>query len=161
MSWETMGIQLEKSVTILRFNRPDVLNTLNRQVFLELILILGEIQKEVTLKVVILTGTGDKAFIAGTDIHEMENISSFEAREFANLSRKAFDKVVNIDRPVIAAINRFALGGGCELAMACDIRVASEKARLGQPKINLGIIPGSGGEPKGYPVWWAIQRQNN
>jgi enoyl-CoA hydratase len=138
-------LEREESIAILRFNRPDVLNALNRQVFLEMISIFDEIQKEVDPKVVILTGTGDRAFVAGTDITEMENLSSFEAREFANLARKAMDSVENLDRPVIAAINGFALGGGCEIAMACDLRIASEKARLGQPEINLGIIPGSGG----------------
>jgi enoyl-CoA hydratase len=102
-------------------------------------------KKEVTPKVVILTGAGDRAFVAGTDITEMENLSSFEAREFASLARKAIDRVENLDRPVIAAINGFALGGGCELSMACDLRIASERAKLGQPEINLGIIPGSGG----------------
>jgi enoyl-CoA hydratase len=121
------------------------LNALNQHVFKELIAVFDEIQKKVVPKVVILTGAGDKAFVAGTDIIEMENLSSLEAREFASLARKAIDRVENLDRPVIAAINGFALGGGCELAMACDIRIASEKAKLGQPEINLGIIPGSGG----------------
>jgi len=142
--YETIALEREDSIAILRFNRPNVLNALNRQVFWEMISIFDEIQKDVEPKVVILTGT-DRAFVAGTDINEMEKLSSFGAREFASLARKAFDKVENLDRPVIAAINGFALGGGCELAMACDIRIASEKARLGQPEINLGIMPGSGG----------------
>ena len=145
MIYETVTMEKEESIAILRFNRPDVLNALNRQVFLEMISILEEIQKEVFPKVVILTGSGDRAFIAGTDITEMESLSSFEAREFGILAREAINKVENLNRPVIAAINGFALGGGCELAMACDIRIASEKAKLGQPEINLGIIPGSGG----------------
>ncbi len=145
MADETILLEHEKSIAILRFNRPDVLNALNRQVFLELISVLDEIQKEGTPKVVILTGSGDKAFVAGTDVTEMENLSSFEAREFAGLARRAFESIENLDRPVIAAMNGFTLGGGCELAMACDLRIASERARLGQPEINLGIIPGSGG----------------
>lgn len=145
MVCETIIIEKEDPILILRFNRPDVLNALNRQVFLEMISIFSEIEKEILPKVVVLTGAGDRAFVAGTDITEMERLSSFEAREFASLARKAFDKVENLDRPVIAAISGFALGGGCELAMACDIRIASEKAKLGQPEINLGIIPGSGG----------------
>ena len=143
--YKTIVVEREESIAILRFNRPNVLNALNRQVFLEIISIFDEVRKEVVPRVVILTGTGDKAFVAGTDITEMENLSSFEAREFADLARRAFDSIGNLDRPVIAAINGFALGGGCELAMTCDIRIASEKARLGQPEINLGIIPGSGG----------------
>jgi enoyl-CoA hydratase len=138
-------VERENSIAIIRFNRPDVLNSLNSQMFLEIISVFDEIEKDAVTKVVILTGTGDKAFIAGTDISEMKNIFSFEARGFASLARKAVDKVAYIDRPVIGAINGFALGGGCELAMACDIRIASEKAKLGQPEINLGIIPGSGG----------------
>jgi enoyl-CoA hydratase len=138
-------LEREEFIAILRFNRPNVLNTLNRQVFLEIISIFDEIQKEMAPKVVILTGSGDRAFIAGTDITEMENLSILDAREFASLARRAIDSIENLDRPVIAAINGFALGGGCEVAIACDIRIASEKAKLGQPEINLGIIPGSGG----------------
>lgn len=143
--YKAIVLEREEFIAILRFNRPNVLNTLNRQVFLEIISIFDEIQKEMVPKVVILTGSGDRAFIAGTDITEMENLSSFDAREFASLARRAIDSIDILDRPVIAAINGFALGGGCEVAMACDIRIASEKAKLGQPEINLGIIPGSGG----------------
>lgn len=145
MAYETITLEREDPIGILRFNRPHVLNALNKIVFLELNALLDEIEKELVPKVVIITGAGEKAFVAGTDIVEMESLSSFEARAFATLARTAIDKVMNLNRPVIAAINGFALGGGCELAMACDIRIASEKAILGQPEINLGIIPGSGG----------------
>jgi len=145
MAYETIALERDDTIGILRFNRPHVLNALNKIVFLELNSLLDEIEKEVVPKVVILTGAGEKAFVAGTDIVEMENLSSFEARAFATVARTAIDKVANLNRPVIAAINGFALGGGCELAMACDIRIASEKAKLGQPEINLGILPGSGG----------------
>jgi enoyl-CoA hydratase len=145
MAYETIALERDDTIGILRFNRPNALNALNNIVFLELNSLLDEIEKEVIPKVVILTGAGEKAFVAGTDIVEMENLSSFEARAFATVARTAIDKVANLNRPVIAAINGFALGGGCELAMACDIRIASEKAKLGQPEINLGIIPGSGG----------------
>lgn len=145
MPFETIILEREESIVIIRINRPNVLNALNRQVYREMISVLDEIQEEVSAKIVIITGMGDKAFIAGTDIIEMQTLRSFEAREFADLARLALDKIENLDKPVIAAINGFALGGGCELAMACDIRIASEKAKLGQPEINLGIIPGSGG----------------
>lgn len=145
MIYETIVVEYEISIAIVRINRPNVLNALNQQVFKELNSVFDEIQKKVVPKVVILTGTGDRAFVAGTDITEMENLTSFEARDFASLAGETINKVENLDRPVMAAINGFALGGGCELAMACDIRIASEKAKLGQPEINLGIIPGSGG----------------
>ena len=145
MAYETIALERDDTIGILRFNRPNALNALNNIVFLELNSLLDEIEKEVIPKVLILTGAGEKAFVAGTDIVEMENLSSFEARAFATVARTAIDKVANLNRPVIAAINGFALGGGCELAMACDIRIASEKAKLGQPEINLGILPGSGG----------------
>jgi enoyl-CoA hydratase len=145
MAYETIALERDDTIGILRFNRPNALNALNNIVFLELNSLLDEIEKEVIPKVVILTGAGEKAFVAGTDIVEMKNLSSFEARAFATVARTAIDKVANLNRPVIAAINGFALGGGCELAMACDIRIASEKAKLGQPEINLGILPGSGG----------------
>jgi len=138
---ETILFELEGPIGILKFNRPEVLNALNRQVFLELISVSSQIEKEVMPKVLILTGSGDRAFVAGTDIVDMENLSSVEARAFALLARQAIDKIYELDRPVIAAINGFALGGGCEVAMACDIRIASEKAKIGQPETNLAIIP--------------------
>jgi enoyl-CoA hydratase len=142
---ETIILEREGPIGIVKFNRPEVLNALNRQVFSELISVFSQIEREVMPKVVILTGSGDRAFVAGTDIAEMENLSSFEARELALLACHAIDKIYGLDRPVIAAINGFALGGGCEVAMACDIRIASEKAKVGQPETNLAIIPGSGG----------------
>lgn len=108
--YNTIVLEREEPIAILRFDRPNVLNALNRQVFLEMISIFEEIQKEVVPKVVILTGSGDRAFIAGTDITEMENLSSFDAREFASLARRAIDSIDILDRPVIAAINGFALG---------------------------------------------------
>ena len=145
MGYETILVEQEGPIGILKLNRPQALNALNSKVISELIAALEEIEKEVMPKVVILTGAGEKAFVAGTDIMEMEKLSSFEAREFANFVRQAIDKVAALNRPVIAAINGFALGGGCELAMACDIRIASEKAKMGQPETGLGIIPGSGG----------------
>lgn len=145
MGYETILLEHEGSIGIFRLNRPEALNALNSKLISEMILALDEIEKEVMPKVVIITGAGERAFVAGSDIIEMEKLSSFEAREFANSARKAIDKVAGLNRPVIAAINGFALGGGCELAMACDIRIASEKAKLGQPETGLGIIPGSGG----------------
>ena len=145
MAYETIVIEQEGPVGILKLNRPQALNALNRQVITELISALEEIEKGVMPKVLIVTGAGEKAFVAGTDIMEMEKLSSFEAREFASFARRAIDQVAGLNRPVIAAINGFALGGGCELAMACDIRIASEKAKMGQPETGLGIIPGSGG----------------
>ena len=145
MGYETIVLEQEGSIGILKLNRPQALNALNSKVISEMISALDEIEKGVMPKVLIITGAGEKAFVAGTDIIEMEKLSSFEARGFADDARKAIDKVAGLNRPVIAAINGFALGGGCELAMACDIRIASEKAKLGQPETGLGIIPGSGG----------------
>jgi len=145
MAYETILFEMEGPVGILKLNRPQALNALNSKVISELLSLLDQIEKEVMPKVLIITGAGEKAFVAGTDIVEMEKLSSFEAREFAGFARKAIDKIANLNRPVIAAINGFALGGGCELAMACDIRIASEKAKMGQPETGLGILPGSGG----------------
>jgi len=145
MAYETILLEQEGPIGILKLNRPQALNALNSRVISEMISALDEVEKGILPKVLIITGAGEKAFVAGTDITEMEKLSSFEARQFANDARKAIDKVAGLDRPVIAAINGFALGGGCELAMACDIRIASEISRFGQTEILLGIIPGGGG----------------
>jgi enoyl-CoA hydratase len=144
MEYEAILLEQEGSIGILKLSRPQALNALNSKVISEMISALDEIEKRVMPKVLIITGAGEKAFVAGTDIIEMEKLSSLEARGFADDARKAIDKVAGLNRPVIAAVNGLALGGGCELAMACDIRIASENAKLGQPETGLGIIPGSG-----------------
>ncbi len=135
----------ENGVALVAINRPKALNALNSEVFTEISEIFDELQADEQVRVVILTGEGGKAFAAGSDITEMQQCSVMEAREFAMKANRANGKVENFPKPVIAAISGFALGGGCELAMACDIRIASSNAKFGQPEINLGIIPGGGG----------------
>jgi enoyl-CoA hydratase len=135
----------EDKIGIVTINRPEFLNALNEDLYNELNDLFQELEREQDIHVVILTGSGDKAFVAGADIASMHRLSSVEIRGFLSTSRKAFDRVYNFSKPVIAAINGFALGGGCELAMCCDLRIASENAKFGQPEVNLGIIPGGGG----------------
>ena len=144
MEFKNLVIDKRDAIGIIKINRPESLNVLNIET-------LGEIRDAVTslnsdddIKVLIFTGEG-KAFIAGADIKQMKDMNEDEAREFCSLGQKIFDIIENLDKPVIAAVNGFALGGGCELAMACDIRIASENAKFGQPEVNLGIIPGFGG----------------
>lgn len=135
----------KKTIGLLTINRPNVLNALNTEVFRELKSLIHSIMVDDEIKVIILTGAGDKAFVAGTDVVKLAQMSCLEARSFAKLAGEVINGIENLDQPTIAAVNGFALGGGCELAMACDLRIASENAKFGQPEINLGIIPGSGG----------------
>ncbi|MFH1647546.1 MAG: enoyl-CoA hydratase-related protein [Chloroflexota bacterium] len=125
-------------------NRPEVLNALNIGVFTELYQLFQEIEDDPAVRVVILTGAGEKAFIAGVDIADMKDRSSVEVEEFIAVARRAVDRVHTLAKPVIAAVNGFALGGGWEMALACDLIIASSNARFGQPEINLGVIPGGG-----------------
>jgi len=129
---------------VLTINRPKVFNSLSREVLMELETILDAIAKEKTLRALIITGA-EKAFIAGADIAEMSAMNTDEAAEFARLGHRVFTKLEKLPCATIAAINGYALGGGLELALSCDIRIASEKAQLGQPEVGLGIIPGFGG----------------
>jgi len=135
----------EEGIGIVTVNRPESLNALNGEVYTELYELFQEIENDQGVRVVILTGSGERAFVAGADIAEMQPQSSIEIRDFIDKARRASDRVYTMSKPVIAAVNGFALGGGCELAMCCDLRVASEDAKFGQPEINLGIIPGAGG----------------
>ena len=131
-------------VGIVTMNRPEALNALNDQVLQELDAVLDQVEDKEDLLVMILTGAG-RAFVAGADIGQMSNLTAAQAKAFGVLGNRVFLKLENLSKPTIAAVNGFALGGGCELAMACDIRVASIRARFGQPEVGLGITPGFGG----------------
>jgi enoyl-CoA hydratase len=135
----------ENGTGIVTINRPEVLNALNTEVFAELYDLFPKIDGDPDVRVVILTGGGNKAFVAGADIADMQSRNSIELMEFQALGRKVADIIYNLSKPVIAAINGYALGGGCEIAMYCDLRIASETARLGQLEINMGLMPGGGG----------------
>ena len=141
---ETILMERESRVAILTVNRPDKLNALNDQVRVDLLAALHQIEGDDSVGVVVITGAGEKSFIAGADIGEFAGRSPFDQRE-AMRSPRIFDVMTSFPKPVIAMINGFCLGGGCELASSCDLRIASEKARFGQPEINLGLIPGGGG----------------
>ena len=143
-TYETIQVEKRGAVAVLRINRPDKLNALNSRVHAEGVAALDELKKDEEVRVLVITGAGEKSFIAGADISEFAGKTPFEQRTGFN-QPTLFNSLDSFPKPVIAMINGFALGGGCELALACDIRLASEKARLGQPEINLGIIPGGGG----------------
>ncbi len=142
------NITLERGddgIALLIINRPAARNALNRATLMELSAALDELERDPGLRGLIVTGAGDRAFVAGADIAEMRDLSSDEAREFSALGSRAFRRLEKLDVVVIAAVNGFALGGGCELALACDIIYATESARFGQPEVNLGLVPGFGG----------------
>jgi enoyl-CoA hydratase len=144
-SYDTLKYSVNDNIAVVSLNRPEALNALNGKVFTELRETFEEMEQDEYIRAVILTGVGDKAFAAGADITEMQQCSVLEARKFAMLAYRTQEKIETFTKPVIAAINGFALGGGCELAMVCDIRIASTNAKFGQPEINLGLIPGGGG----------------
>ena len=133
------------AIGIVTINRPKVLNALNKETMRELKTLVEQIAVDQEIGVVIVTGSGDKSFVAGADITEMQPLSALEGRQWGKFSQGVFNALENLPQPVIAAVNGFALGGGCELAMSCDIRIASEKAKFGQPEVLLGVIPGFAG----------------
>jgi len=132
-------------ICTVKINRPDKLNAMNMDVAKELVDIFETLGKDDSVKVIILTGEGDKAFSAGADIEYMSKISADESEEYAKLGQLVTATVENVKQPTIAAVNGFALGGGCELAMSCDIRIAANTAKMGQPEVTIGIPPGWGG----------------
>jgi enoyl-CoA hydratase len=142
--YQTITTRLEKSIFIISINRPDKLNALNNMVMQELDLAIDEIYTNPEIRSAIITGSGTKAFVAGADISEFLNIGD-DGTALAKKGQEIFFRIENAPKPIIAAVNGFALGGGCELAMACHFRIASENAKFGQPEINLGLIPGYGG----------------
>jgi enoyl-CoA hydratase len=146
VTYEHILVEREENYAVITLNRPKVLNALNRGLMAELDAAIDELAADEGVRAVVLTGAGDRAFAAGADISEFNSIASASAAaHFALLGQAVLNKIERLHKPVIAAINGFALGGGCELAMACDIRLAADTARLGQAEINLGVIPGYGG----------------
>ena len=145
MPYQNLLLQITNQVALLTINRPQALNALNPATLTELTQAISDLENNPQVKVVIITGAGGKAFVAGGDIAVMQSLGPMEAREVARQAQKLFNAIEYSPKVMIAAINGYALGGGCELAMACDIRIAAETSKLGQPEINLGIIPGWAG----------------
>jgi enoyl-CoA hydratase len=144
--YNTLLTTISEGIITITINRPDKLNALNKQVINELSDVLDEVYNSTHIKAAIITGTGQKAFVAGADINEFLALDSISGSALAAYGQEhVFDKIESCPKPVVAAVNGYALGGGCELAMACHFRLASEEAKFGQPEINLGIIPGYGG----------------
>ncbi|EAX47035.1 Enoyl-CoA hydratase/isomerase [Thermosinus carboxydivorans Nor1] len=142
---DNIVVERDGAIAVIIVNRPKEMNALNLATMLELDRIIRSLEDDQSVGALIITGSGEKAFVAGADISEMADMGAMQAKEWARLGQQVFSRIENFPRPVIAAVNGYALGGGCELAMACDIRLASEKAKFGQPEVNLGIIPGFGG----------------
>jgi enoyl-CoA hydratase len=143
--YQTIRTELTDNIFFIYINRPDKMNALNEQVMTELALAVDEIYTNKEIKSAVITGTGEKAFVAGADIGEFLTVSAVQGAELAKKGHVVFKRIEDSPKPIIAAVNGFALGGGCELAMACHFRIASANAKFGQPEVNLGLIPGYGG----------------
>ena len=138
-------LKVENYIATVVIDRPKALNALNSEVLIDLVNVISEIRTRKDIRIVLLMGGGEKSFVAGADIAQMSNLNPLEGAEFSRIGQNVFRMITELPYPTIAVIQGFALGGGCELALACDIRIASEKARFGQPEVGLGIIPGFGG----------------
>lgn len=143
--YKTLLVEIDNGICIITINRSDKLNALNKEIFNDLDEVIDEIYQNREIKSAIITGAGNKAFVAGADISEFLELDPSEATELSARGHKVFDKIENSPKPIVAAVNGFALGGGCELALACHFIYASENAKFGQPEVNLGLIPGYGG----------------
>ena len=148
MALEHLLVDRDGPVSIVTINRPKVLNALNGPTLDELDQVIDDARRDDGVRVIVLTGAGDRAFVAGADINELAVQTPVAGREHARKGQALFDRIERLGKPVIAAVNGFALGGGCELAMACTIRIAADTAKLGQPEINLGLLPGYAGSQR-------------
>lgn len=148
MTFDNLKFEQDGAVAVVTLNRPKVLNALNNHTLAELASCMAALKGDDTVRAIILTGEGEKSFVAGADINELAALSPVEGQAHARRGQMIFDAIEQLGKPVIAAINGFALGGGCELAMACTIRLAADTARFGQPEVNLGLIPGYAGSQR-------------
>ena len=148
MSFENILVEKKNAIAYVTVNRPKVLNALNAATLEELRAAFTDIKSDPAIRVALLTGAGEKAFVAGADIGELGKQDPVTAKEYTHRGQSVLDLIENLGKPVIACINGFALGGGCELAMACSMRLASDNAKLGQPEVKLGVIPGLGGSQR-------------
>jgi enoyl-CoA hydratase len=148
MSLETLLVERDGAVQVVTINRPKVLNALNSQTIDELEQVMREASRDHAVRAIVLTGAGEKSFVAGADINELAKLTPAEGQRHARRGQAVFDLIEQLGKPVIAAVNGFALGGGCELVMACTLRIAAEHARFGQPEVNLGLIPGYAGSQR-------------
>jgi enoyl-CoA hydratase len=144
-TYNNLNLQLEDGILTITINRPEKLNALNIETMGEIRAAFNEVYDKPEIRGVIITGEGEKAFVAGADISEIAQLNEVNGRKFSESGQEIFNTIENCHKPVIAVVNGFALGGGCELAMACHLRVATERAKFGQPEVNLGVIPGYGG----------------
>ena len=148
MAYENLLIERDGGVLVVTINRPEKLNALNTKTVTELGHVVDEAASDSAVRAIVLTGSGEKSFVAGADINELAVQTPVRGREHARSGQGVFDRIEQLGKPVIAAVNGFALGGGCELAMACTLRIASDTAKFGQPEINLGLIPGYAGSQR-------------
>ena len=148
MTFDNLLIERDGALAIVTVNRPKVLNALNGPTLSDLDAAMAELKADAAVRAIVLTGAGEKGFVAGADINELAALSPVEGQQHARRGQEIFDRIEQLGKPVIAAVNGFALGGGCELAMACTLRVAADTARFGQPEINLGLIPGYAGSQR-------------
>jgi enoyl-CoA hydratase len=157
---DVVTIEMADRLATITLNRPEAMNALNAKVLSELTMAFEHLSMAADVGAILLTGAGDKAFAAGADIREMSSLDGMAMQRFSDRGRRLGDIMATCSKPIIAAINGYALGGGCELALACDIRIASDRAKLGQPEVNLGIIPGFGGSqrlPRLVGAGWAAE----
>lgn len=148
MTYENILVEVRDAVAVVTLNRPKVLNALNAATLAELGSAIEELAANAAVRAILLTGAGEKAFAAGADIQELAKVSAIDGQALAQRGQRLFDRIENCGKPVIACVNGFALGGGCELALACTFRIASETAKFGQPEVKLGLLPGYGGSQR-------------
>lgn len=148
MNYLNLLLDISEQIATVTINRPQAMNALTVQTLEELESVIIALDNDPGVRVILVTGAGEKAFIAGGDISYLANLGAVEARELALQAQRIFQRIEHSRKPVIAVLNGYTLGGGCELALACDLRLASEKARIGQPEVNIGIIPGWGGSQR-------------